>query len=561
MNTPDARRARRRLQAVVASVLLVGLLATVVLVQTLSLRDDRTRAVALDARTREAGERVNSSVGRAFDAAVAVRALLGHRPDTTAEEFRAFTTDGGLLRGFPRISALSFARWIPQDGSVVVELIEPLEPNRAALGLDLTSEARRREAVERARDRGVPTASAPIPLVQDDLERPGLLLLLPVYVDGQSHATGPERRRNFLGVASMVLRADVLLASVLPPDSEIDLQVDDIGPVDLDGDGTAVSLLGMGQTEGPRATVDINVGDRRWRLTGTPNDRFPEPSPAALIALLAGLALTLAGATLTWSMGSARAQAERLVRDRTLELLEANEQLVAADHAKSTFLATVSHELRTPLTSIIGFLAVLRRGDDQMDPARREDLLLRMDRNSRSLLSLIEDLLAFSRLERGAQDVEPTILDLGATVGAALDALDPLLAKATLERQLASDIQVLAAPSSIDRIVMNLVTNAVKYGGASPRITVSVTRDQEWGAIVVSDEGPGIRPDERERIFEQFERGTRTIRTAGTGIGLTVVRQLAQQHHGEVTLEDSDIGARFLVRLPIATAEAAPAGS
>ncbi len=568
-----------------ALVVAVGLLLTAVSALALARQDDERVVVEVAARAREAGERLSAEVQQAVAGATSVAALLTVDPDTSPEAFRAHVVDGGILRNQDNLTALSFARWVPAgrvaahdeavrrrtgrtegirpapapgEGAVVVEMVEPLRGLESAIGFDMLSEPRRAEAIVRARDRGVPSVSAPIELVTDPSGTPSTLLFVPVYEGGGIPPTGPERRRAFLGVATSVLQPPRLLDDVLPRSSTIDVVLHAVGPVEDEAASQGVRLwssAGVRQLDdlaSPRVTVDVNVGDRRWRLTAAPNANFPRPLPAWVVAVAAGLALTAVTTLLFRQQARARDRAEALVAERTVELRDAVSQLEAADRAKSAFLSTVSHELRTPMAAIMGFVAVLLDRGEELEASRRDDLLQRVERNTRVLHRMIEDLLAYSRMERDVDEGVVAPLDLGEAVEHALDAVAGLLEDLRLERRITPGLTVLVDPVSLDRIVGNLVVNARKYAGNGASVLVEVARRGDRAVLAVSDDGPGFTPDERERVFERFERGSAAGQTRGTGIGLAVVRDLARRHGGDAAVEPRPDGARVAVTLPLA---------
>jgi signal transduction histidine kinase len=230
-------------------------------------------------------------------------------------------------------------------------------------------------------------------------------------------------------------------------------------------------------------------------------------------------------------------------------------QLRELDTLKTVFLGTASHELRTPATTIGGFASLLANSWDDLDDEKRRTFAGRIAANARSLASVVQDLLDFSLLDQGRLVVSVTELDLAEAVRGVVDRLGPALAEHEVDLRLAPT-PVAGDHNGIDRIVTNLLTNAVKYSPAGSRITIEVAPADDGGMLVVSDQGPGVPPDERAQIFTRFYRGSgeTVLATRGVGIGLSVVAEFVERLDGRVQVDEAPGGgARFTVWLPAAT--------
>jgi signal transduction histidine kinase len=223
------------------------------------------------------------------------------------------------------------------------------------------------------------------------------------------------------------------------------------------------------------------------------------------------------------------------------------------DQLKDAFLSTISHELRTPLTAISGFVRLLRDRWDQIREDQRKEFLDRVHGNTLSLGLLVDDLLDFARLERQALNAPPTPMDLDQQVARTLAQLAPVLG----DRELVTDLQPVRAlgnAGALERVLANLLTNAVKFSPAGSRLTVTVCAASQSALLVVADEGAGIAPDERDQVFARFFRGNSDAArgTRGAGIGLSVVRELVHQMGGTVAAEgNTPRGTRMVVSLPL----------
>jgi PAS domain S-box-containing protein len=232
------------------------------------------------------------------------------------------------------------------------------------------------------------------------------------------------------------------------------------------------------------------------------------------------------------------------------------EATVAASAAKSAFLATMSHELRTPLNAIFGYADLLEAGVGGTLNEVQRGQLQRIQSSSRHLLTLIEGLLTFSRLEAGGEQVDDEVFDLRGVIGDAVALIGPAAAAKRLDvRVLVPDaaVEVRSDRSKVFQILLNLLGNAVKFTDAG-HVEVSLEAGPTH-AVRVSDSGIGIAAADQARVFEAFwqaDRGT-TRRRDGTGLGLTVSRQLAELLGGTLALQsEPGSGTTFELRLPAA---------
>lgn len=248
-------------------------------------------------------------------------------------------------------------------------------------------------------------------------------------------------------------------------------------------------------------------------------------------------------------LGSALANAQAFDRQQV-----AMEGMQALDELKTVFLATASHELRTPVTAIVGFsslaLEELRSGDADAAATFLEPVLA----NAHSLQTLIEQLLDFSRLERGIMPSGLEVLDLARTTSDLLGERAELTAQHRLVLELTPGCRVRGSAAALARIVTNLVGNAAKYSPAGSTITVTVrSTGPSWVELIVDDEGPGVAETERDRVFSRFYRGSgpEVVRTSGTGVGLAIVAEFAASLGATAQVLSAPTGgARFVVTFP-----------
>lgn len=275
-----------------------------------------------------------------------------------------------------------------------------------------------------------------------------------------------------------------------------------------------------------------------------------------LLRVRAGAPLTLADlralSTASELLGSTLANAEAFAQQQTVV-----ERLQAVDELKTVFLATASHELRTPVTAIVGFstLVLQQWEDGRRDQARA--YLERVVANGHALEALIEQLLDFSRLERGIRPSAGELLDLATATSKSLTEQPELTAEHHLRLRTDDECLMRGSGPAVARIVTNLVGNAAKYSPAGTTITVTVQRDGDRVQLLVDDEGPGVPVADRERIFSRFYRGRgdEVASTRGAGIGLAIVAEFAASMSGAAAVGHAPSGgARFSVSFPAAAA-------
>ena len=251
---------------------------------------------------------------------------------------------------------------------------------------------------------------------------------------------------------------------------------------------------------------------------------------------------------------------ERVVRD----LEDSRRKLDEANRAKDEFLATLSHELRTPLNAILGWARLLRSGTLDADGARRGPEVI--ERNTRVLAQLIEDLLDVSRIITGKLRLDVRPVDLGSVVTAAIEAVQTAAdARAIrLETILDSGLGVVSAdPDRVQQVVWNLLTNAIKFTPLGGRVAVRLEHADTGARITVTDTGKGIRPELLPFVFDRFRQGEPSTgrQHGGLGLGLAIVRHIVELHGGVVRAESAgeDLGATFTVELPFSAAPVARA--
>ena len=511
----------------------------------------------------------------------ATRGLAVSDPAIPREELREYVRNLNVQVRYPGIQAIGLLLRIPHDEVPRVEaelrregirsfriwpdgerdeyypivLIEPLNRRTmTAMGYDMSTNAVRREAMERARDTGRPTTSGPVTMIQEtDASRPpGFLIYTPLYATGTTPATLAERRAALTGFIYAPFRGHDFFEGIFPSQTrpEIGFAIHDGGALlyrteDLPGDPRFVS------------NGTLTIAGRTWQVQWV--SRRHAGGGAALITggtFIGGIAISVLLFLLIRTQLAAREQAERTAA----RLRESEADLQRANRAKDEFLATLSHELRTPMTSIMGWSQMM--GADNLDRETARTAIDAVRKSAKVQAQLIDDLLDVSRITAGKMRIETKPVELRSVVAAAIDTVHAtaLTKDVELQYDLQSGIFVTGDAHRLQQVVWNLLSNAVKFTPAGGSVFVTVSGSGRDAVIEVRDTGQGIDPAFMPHLFERFRQAdSSTTRThMGLGLGLAIVRHLVELHGGTVSAESKGPGrgATFRIRLPLLQHEA-----
>jgi len=252
---------------------------------------------------------------------------------------------------------------------------------------------------------------------------------------------------------------------------------------------------------------------------------------------------------------------EELVEQRTADLAVQSARAEEANEAKSKFLANMSHELRTPLTAIVGYSSVLVDGIFGELNEKQTDALNAIARSSEHLKNLIDDVLNLARVESGKEEAEPEPV----SIKDVLTQTQKLMTQTAMGKgvelcpfsieEILSDAQVLVDRKHLHQIIINLMSNAVKYTPPRGKVWVNAERMYDMVKVLISDTGVGIPEHKLNRLFERFERGDDTYSKSqvGTGIGLNLTKRLIELNGGRIGVESEEgKGTTFWFALPLA---------
>jgi PAS domain S-box-containing protein len=243
-----------------------------------------------------------------------------------------------------------------------------------------------------------------------------------------------------------------------------------------------------------------------------------------------------------------------------LALRDARDEMRDENLRKDQFLATISHELRTPLNAIVGWTRLMQ--EDLLSPDERTEAVHSIMRNAEAQAHLIEDVLDITRIINQKLNLELEVRVLSEIAIDAVNAVRPSADAKEITLNISTDaagLLVHADGRRLQQVILNLLTNAVKFTPKGGRIAVRIMPRNSWAAIEITDTGKGISPELLPHIFERFRQGdsSSTRQHGGLGLGLAIAQQLVAMHNGRIEVESpgENLGSRFTVLLPIVAVE------
>ncbi len=512
---------------------------------------------------------------------------LGYNQNVTFEQKDAFIQS---IRdeGFPdfNIKNPGDAALEPSaEGLVVVVYTEPYETNKAAFGLNVAFEEKRRKAFNQARDTGAIIITGKIRLVQETGSQSGFLAFLPIYTNDEPHETLQQRQENLEGYAVGIFRVGDMVQAALE-----DMEHAGINISLHDKSAEESDRLLFGEEEHSKGLIwdySFDVGGRKWALYFYPTEEYLIEAQGwgTWIVLVGGLLFSTLLCAFLLLITGRTAAVQQIVDDRTaelkhseaklnkytqelecqaLELADETQKAETANKAKSEFLANMSHEIRTPMNGIIGTTSLMAETDLSK---KQRDYLGTIRTSSESLLELINDILDFSKIEAGKLDFEILPFDLKMLVEEARDVMSVDI-KDGVDIQVSWSLDtpryVQGDPGRIRQVLFNLLSNAIKFtDGGYIKISVEPAEEKDGRQefiIAVEDTGIGIAKDKLDYVFDKFGQAeeSTTRRFGGTGLGLSICSELVHIMDGDIHVESVEgKGSKFwfTMLLPLSNAD------
>lgn len=346
---------------------------------------------------------------------------------------------------------------------------------------------------------------------------------------------------TFDGVLVGVFRLDPLLVSMAPADG--------LRAELLSNDGRP-ETAGTTDVSTGAVDLDLRMGESSWplRVTVDVDALHQGDSLARWFVLWAGLACALLVAILMRQVQRAR-EAAKLER--------ANNELLHSNEALERFAYVVSHDLKEPLRMVASYMRLLESKYEGRLDGEADDFIRFAADGAQRMMTMIEDVLAYSRMTPDRKVAEPT--ELAAAVESALANLELLLQENDARVRCRANASVLADGGQLSQLFQNLIANAVKFRGAtSPEIDIDAVVDGELCVVSVRDNGIGIAPEHHQSVFEVFKKLGGKHKTDGSGIGLAVCQRIVEQHGGRIWVE-SELGRGTTFRFSLPSVRAAGA--
>lgn len=456
--------------------------------------------------------------------------------------------------------------------------LEPLnDTNRKAIGYDMSTESKRRTAMERARNTGEASASAKVTLIQDNEsdKQPGFLIYLPIYKNGITPLTVIQRQRAIQGFVYSPFRAGDFLKDVQQSTNAgtITVQI-------FDGEPTPDNILAQTAETSqedfmPQIRRDfensknLNIAGRQWLVNYKTLPGFDKQSSAGWTPLIFffGMIFSFSVFALTlWESLSRKKlqivagelfESEKQKRELLIKEQDARQAAELANTAKDEFISVVSHELRTPLNSIAGWTRILQT--NHLTDEKRRMALQKIERNLRQQADLIDDLLNYSQMviEKPEWDVEPVV------VSDIFEEVYKHIEKEAKEKNIEihkdnrlNGSVILCNRDKIKTVFNNLLANAVKFTPSGGLVETKLFKQPDKNQIemIIKDSGIGIDPNFLPHIFDSFSQAdsSMTRQYGGLGLGLALSKHIVKLHNGtiEARSDGEGEGAVFILKIP-----------
>ena len=486
--------------------------------------------------------RIKSQLNRYLDVSEFFQNIIGSGHQMDSKEFQALSQ---MISDDSQIIKV-----IEQAPDGVVKDIYPLKGNEAAFGIDMLNSPARKHEANLAMKSGQYTIAGPYELNQGGL---GSLLFEPIYI------TDKSGEKSFWGFSILVLDWNRFLEEL-----ELDKLTDASYCYQMwkkDGNSGKKTIIAQGGDAIHKGAVQISckVPNDTWYFEIIPHTGWVTVKQQALVFLVA-ISIAVLATAICYLMLH-RKQREKLY---TEEIRKSAEKARKANEAKTRFLFNMSHDIRTPMNAIVGFSGLLEKS--LHDEKKSFGYIKKIRVSSDILLTIINQVLEMARIESGKITLNPESVNIREMVEAMNTVFESSLTKKSLEYQCSLNVvhdQILCDKTKMEEIILNVVSNSIKYTNPHGKITVSIDEldsEDEKNAnykVVVEDNGIGMSQDYLPHIFEEFSRehtSTET-RVAGTGLGLPIVKSLVDMMGGSIDVQSKvGVGTTTTIVLTFAVA-------
>jgi two-component system OmpR family sensor kinase len=510
------------------------------------------------------------------------RAFLMNNDKITREQFHKYTQEIQMVEKFPGIQGLTYTEKIssrnlkshiaeiqksgikgykiwpetPRDTYYSIIYLEPFNwRNQRAIGFDMFTEAVRREAMEKARDTGLPKITRKLFLVQEtENDRQwGLILFLPIYKPGADVSTKKLRQKYIIGFVSSVFRAKDLFNSIFA-DSKLNVDFEIFDSMTIGDDHLLYDYNNIPQFYKKKfrptllKTKLFEFSGQTFTILINPEALFQkERRHSYLWIFFGGILVTV---LMTWILVTTKRQTE--------DLLETQKALREAVVMRDEFLSIASHELRTPMTTLNLQSQMLKKSisksvDLNIHREKIEKVMNQIIKQVTSLNRLVEDMLDIARLRTGNLKIEVSDINLADIIHESVNNLSEQMTLSGYpppEIEISGNLNGRWDKMRIGQVITNILTNAIRYGKKKP-IKIKAEELISTVRVSITDQGQGVSEEDIERIFGRFERATSSNESTGLGLGLFISKQIITAHKGKIWVDSKlNVGSTFCFEIP-----------
>lgn len=426
-----------------------------------------------------------------------------------------------------------------------ITYIEPVAPNKMAVGLDMAFETNRYSSVKKARDTGEAQLTGPITLVQDAKKTPGFLFYTPFYKNGSKPKSIDERRDLIKGVVyAPFIMKNLMQGTLAEKNRQVSIKITDSGDILYD-DKDNKSLTDFDNTPLFTKQIDIKLNGRVWSFSIQSNLSFRNESTAnqSSYILIGGLFIDsmLLGLFLFLSRANRLAldYADRInssLETKTKHLEKSNKDL-------EQFSYVASHDLKSPLNAIKQLVGWVREDCIDIIPEESKNHLDLLTQRSDRMMKLLNDLLDYSRINR------TEFKSISINLKEMTKDLDKLLDIPSGFNIIAPDINITIPEVPFEIVLRNLLSNSIKHHDKeNGTIIISYEQGNDFHIITVEDDGPGIPEEFHEKAMEMFQTLKPRDKVEGSGMGLSMIKKIVTHYQGSVMIHsDGKRGTRILI--------------